>query len=287
MSISIKKFAIIPALLICLSGCRSGSAIDEENTLSSDLSFSSDELVQSEAQKDLSETVSDKSTSPNGEVLGRIDNGNETALTVILRDDHIYDFWFSNGTEESLILSSAVINGGFRKSNIGGKDFLIVYEKVIGHAYPADIVTIIDEKPEIISAINYETEYMGLFYSPSGEIVCVRGEGVSIGSHNVIPYYWNNEAVDFVPCAVKEIGLDELKALDTQNVVEDLNNVVSVYQRDNGLVHVNYNVSDNTSLNALITASRTYVQTESGLRKYDFDKDAAYGLFLECLQIAE
>lgn len=287
MSISIKKFAIIPALLICLSGCKSVSAIDEENSPASGLSFSSDDIVQSEAQMDLSETVSDKPTLPNGEVLGRIEGSNETALTVFLRNDHIYDFWFSNGTEASLILSSVVLNGGFRKSNIGGKDFLIVYEQVIGHAYPADIVTIIDEKPEIISAIDYETEYPGLFYSPLGEIVCVRGEGVSIGSHNVIPYYWNDEAVDFVPYAVKEIGLDELKALDTQNVVEDLNNVVSVYQRDNGLVHVNYNVSDNTSLNALITASRTYVQTESGLRKYDFDNDAAYGFFLECLQITE
>lgn len=288
MDNSTKKFAIIfLALLMCLSGCKSGRAIDEENTPASGLSFSSDDIVQSEAQRDLSETVSDKPASPNGEVLGRIEGSSETALTVILRDDHTYDFWFSNGAEESLILSSAVLNGGFRKSNIGGKDFLIVYEQVIGHAYPADIVTIIDEKPEIISAINYETEYSGLFYSPSDEIVCVRGEGVSIGSHNVIPYYWNDEAVDFVPYAVKEIGLDELKALDTQNVVENLNDVVSVYQRDNGLVHVNYNVSDNTSLNALITASRTYVQTESGLRKYDFDKDAAYGLFLECLQIAE
>ena len=115
----------------------------------------------------------------------------------------------------------------------------------------------------------------------------MRGEGVSIGSHNVIPYYWNDEAADFVPYAVKEIGLDEFKALDTQNVVEDLNNVVSVFRRDNGLVHVNYNLSDDTSLNTLITASRTYVQTESGLRKYDFDKDASYGFFLECLQITE
>lgn len=287
MSISIKKLAIIPALLICLSGCKSVSAIDEENTLSSDLSFSSDDLVQSEAQKDLSETVSDKPASPSGEILGRIEGSSETALTVILRDDNIYDFWFSNGTEESLILSHTVINGGFHKSNIGGKDFLIVYEQVIGHAYPADIVAIIDEKPEIISAINYEAEYQGLFYSPFGEIVCMRGEGVSIGSHNVIPYYWNDEAVDFVPYAVKEIGLDELKALDTQNVVEDTNNIGSVYRRDNGLVHVNYNVSDDTSLNALITASRTYVQTESGLRNYDFDNDAEYGFFLECLQITE
>ncbi len=295
MGNSLKKFAIVfLAFLMCLSGCKNNGAIVEENALSSDseaefsdLSYSSDNIVQSEAQEDLSETVSDKPTSPNGEVLGGIDNGNEASLTVILRDEHIYDFWFSDGTKESLILSSNVLNGGFRKSNIDGKDFLIVYEQVIGHAYPADIVTIIDEKPEIISAINYETDYSGLFYSPSGEIVCVRGEGISIGSHNVIPYYWNDEAVDFVPYAVKEIGLDELKALDTQNVVEDLNNVVSVYQRDNGLVHVNYNVSENTSLNALITASRTYVQTESGLRKYDFDKDAAYGLFLECLQIAE
>lgn len=299
MGNSLKKFAIVfLALLMCLSGCKNNGAIVEENALSSDseaefsdLSYSSDNIVQSEAPKDLSETVSDKPTSPNGEVLGRIEGSNKTLLTVILRDDHIYDFWFSDGTEESLILSSDVLNGGFRKSNIGGKDFLIVYGQVIGHAYPADIVTIIDEKPEIISAINYETEYSGLFYSPFGEIVCMRGEGVSIGSHNVIPYYWNDEAVDFVPYAVKEISLDELKALDTQNVVEDLNDVVSVYQRDNGLVHVNYNVSDNAASNALATASRTYIYSDSGaeagLRKYDFDTDAAYGFFLECLQITE
>lgn len=270
-----------PGTLIQGSDNSNGSSIQESSSPQNSLSTN---LANSE-----NTSLPDQVQTSGCEVLGRIDNGNEASLTVTLRDDSIYDFWFSDGTEESLILSSPVLIGGFCKSNIGGKDFLIVYEHVIGHAYPADIVTIIDEKPEIISALNYETEYSGLFYSPSGDIVCMRGEGVSIGSHNVIPYYWNEETVNFVPYAVKEIGLDELKALDTQNVVENPNNITSVYRRDNGLVHVNYNVSDNAVENA--TASETYVYsdvgTETGLRKYDFDNDAAYGFFLECLQITE
>lgn len=303
MSNSFEKFAIaFLALPICLSGCKNKSAIVEENAHSSKseiessaLLYSSDNIVQSEpihigsneAQENLSETAFKKSAQLNGKILGIIDSGNGTALAVILHDEYVYDYWFFDGTDEELILSSADPHMGFRQKNIGGRDFLIVYEQVIGHAYPADIAAIIDEKPKVLSAIDSETEYTGLFYSPFGEIVCMRGEGVSIGAHNVIPYYWNDEAVDFVPYAVKEIGLEELKALDPLNAVEDINNISSAYQRDNGLVHVNYNVPDDTSLNDLITTSRTYVRTEMGLRKYDFDNDAEYGFFLECLPIIE
>ena len=91
----------------------------------------------------------------------------------------------------------------------------------------------------------------------------MRGDGVSIGSHNVIPYYWNDESSDFVPYEVREISTEKLKALDSQHAVEDIGNISSVYQRDNELVHVNYFVPEETESDALITASRTYVLTRT------------------------
>lgn len=300
---SIKTIAVILlGLVICMSGCSNRSTIDEVNistldsdTESSDLSYSDKNTVQgktvviksNEAQKELSEIIFKKSAELSGKTLGIIDRGSQTALAVILHDEYIYDYWFFNGTEENLILSSTISNAGFRQKNICGEDFLIVYEKVVGHAHPADIAAIIDGKPEILSVIDYETEYSGLFYSPSGEIVCMRGMGVSIGSHNVIPYYWNDEAGDFVPYNVKKICPEELKVLDSQNLVEDIDNISSVYQRDNGLVHINYIVSEDMASDASTTASRTYVQTEAGLREYDIDYDAGYGFFLECFPITE
>ncbi len=204
-----------------------------------------------------------------------------------MHDNNVYDYWFFDGTEESLILSSSVGNAGFRKKTFCGEDFLIVYDDIIGHAYPANIAAIIDGKPKILSVIDYESEYSGLFYSPLGEIVCMRGDGVSIGSHNVIPYYWNDESSDFVPYEVREISTEKLKALDSQHAVEDIGNISSVYQRDNELVHMNYFVPEETEPDALITASRTYVLTRTGLRGYDYNNDATYGFFLECLPVTE
>lgn len=175
----------------------------------------------------------------------------------------------------------------FAKKKFNGEDFLIVCEKMVGYAYPANIVTILDGKPKILSVIDYETEYKELFYSPFGKIVCMRGNGISIGSHNVIPYYWNGESGDFVPYAIKEIGVEDLRALDTQGIVERIDDIGSVYQRDNGLIHVNYLVPEDMVSNNSITVSKTYVQAEKGLRIFDFENDASYGFFLECLSITE
>lgn len=52
-------------------------------------------------------------------------------------------------------------------------------------------------------------------------------------------------------------------------------------------MHVNYHASYDLTLNPLETVSKTYVQTEAGLREYDFDIDAAYGFFMECLLVTE
>lgn len=248
-----------------------------------------DSLASSEAEKnDLLMQIERKAAELGGETLGIIDNGFGAAIAVILHDKAVYDYWFFNEGEESLVLTSTVYNGIFSQKTFDGESFLIVSAQVIGHAYPSDIAAIIDGKPKILSVIEDEsTEYSGLFYSPQGEIVCMRGDGISIGAHNVIPYYWNKEAEEFLPYAVKEITAEELNAFDSQNVVENIDNMISIYRRDNGLVHVNYYASDDLALNTLETVSKTYVQTEAGLREYDFDIDAAYGFFMECLLVIE
>lgn len=246
-------------------------------------SFASNET----GENDLLMRIERKAAELNGETLGIINNDFGAAIAVIVHDSAVYDYWFFDGGEESLILTSTVYNGSFTQKNFDGESFLIVYEQVIGHAYPSDIVALTD-KPIILSAIEHEsTEYSGLFYSPHGEIVCMRGDGVSIGAHNVIPYYWNKEAEEFLPCAIKEITVEELKAVDFQNVVENIDNIISIYRRDNGLVHINYFASEDLTPNALETVSKTYVQTETGLREYDFEIDDAYGFFMECLLVTE
>ena len=58
-----------------------------------------------------------------------------------------------------------------------------------------------------------------------------------------------------------------------------------MYQRDNGLVHIKYIVCEDMALDASTTASMTYVQTEAGLRAYDFDHDANYGFFGNVFQL--
>lgn len=223
-----------------------------------------------------------------GEVLEIFDKETETAIKAILYyDNNVCDYYFFDGISENLIFSSSVFNSGMCKKTFSGKDFLIIYEKVIGNAYPANIVTIIDGKLEFLSLIDNESkEYSKLYYSPFGEIICTRGNGISIGSHNVIPYYWSNEASDFFPYAIQEISLDELKTLDFQNVVEDIGSINTIYQRDNGLVHINYLIPEGKTSNSTII-SRTYVQTKTGLREYDYDVDASYGFYLECFPVTE
>ena len=84
-----------------------------------------------------------------------------------------------------------------------------------------------------------------------------------------------------------KIGLDELKSMDTDSIVENTEEITSVYKRDNGLIHVNYADVINADMNSSITASKTYIQTENGLRNYDFEKDQGYGFFLEKLSVNE
>lgn len=280
----LKSVLLLSILIVSLAGCAKYTNVDDI-----DVSVNNSSLASNEAEKnDLLMQIERKAAELGSEALGIIDNGFGAAIAVILHDGNVYDYWFFDGGEESLFLTSTVYNGSFSQKTFDGESFLIVSAQVIGHAYPSDIAAIIGGKPKILSVIEDESiEYSGLFYSPRGEIVCMRGDGISIGAHNVIPYYWNKETEEFLPYAVKEITAEELNAVDSQNVVENIDNIISIYRRDNGLVHVNYHASDDLALNPLEMVSKTYVQTEAGLREYDFDIDAAYGFFMECLSVTE
>lgn len=294
MRLNNRFFKILPYILsfALLGSCVPAPVVQskfEETAIASDESRMYTQFESNETEKrDLLTAIEQKADEINGETLGVVHGKSETAIAVILHDSVVYDFWFFDTTEESLILTSTVYNGEFCKKIFNGENFLIVSETIIGHAYPANIVAMIDGQPKILSAIEYnDAEYSGLFYSKYGEIVCMRGDGISIGTHNVIPYYWNAEKNEFLPYKANEITIDEAKALDSQSVIENFNDIISIYRRDNGLVHVNYRGSDDLMPNVLRTVSATYVQTETGLRKYDFETDAAYGLFLEYLPVNE
>ena len=122
---------------MCLSACQSSSMIDESNNsildsdtnvivksefeklfTESDKSYESADIESNDVKKEFSESVEPKAYQPKGETSGIIDKGSEAAISVILHDNNVYDYWFFDGTEESLILSSSVGNAGFCKKNI-------------------------------------------------------------------------------------------------------------------------------------------------------------------------
>lgn len=207
------------------------------------------------------------------------------------------DIWLIKRTGTELLLSLP------RSQNLTGvtmhveddKQFLIVYEKgVMGRGYPATILTIKDTQPLVLSQYDPNMELMPpLFYLPNADLVCVRGYGLTIGSNSVIPYHWDGN--DFVPYRLRRISVSELKALDTDNVVINANGAVSIYRRENGLVHVNYlemsevQEAQNDAYTAPPIASRTYVYEDGKLRAYDYDseKDTKYGFFPEVLPVTD
>lgn len=272
-----KKFlALSLSLLIYLSAFGCASTTNE--------SLISDEIV---AEYDMQLTIQNKATDIDGDVLEyEIDESNN-ALAVILHDDISYDYWYFTADSEKLILTTQLHMSHCVKHIENGETFLIVYETIMGGAFPANIVTLVNGKPVVVSEYTDGDDFPTLYYENDADIICVRGNGISSGTVNVIPYYWNNETSIFEAYSLQEISMDELKEMDSENVVEDIDNIISVYQRNNGLVHVNYADINEANINSSTIASRTYVITESNLRKYDFETDRHYGFFINYLSVSE
>ena len=248
------------------------------------------ELERNQSEQNISEIIENKATEINGKIAEYeiIDEENKTALALICHDNNIHDYWYFNGDSKELILSSKLNMSGYLKYEENGAVSIIAYENIVGGACPANIVAIADEKPVVLSTYSVGSETMPeLYYNPFGNIICMRGNGVSSGSVNKIPYYWDEKSNSFLPYALHKIGIDELKSMDTDSIVENTEEITSVYKRDNGLIHVNYADVINADINSSITASKTYIQTENGLRNYDFEKDQGYGFFLEKLSVNE
>lgn len=268
------------------------SEIDKEtaNKIIFQYSPINNELERNQSGQNISEIIENKATEINGKIAEYeiIDEENKTALALICHDNNIHDYWYFNGDSKELILSSKLNMSGYLKYEENGAVSIIAYENIVGGACPANIVAIADEKPVVLSTYSVGSETMPeLYYNPFGNIICMRGNGVSSGSVNKIPYYWDEKSNSFLPYALHKIGIDELKSMDTDSIVENTEEITSVYKRDNGLIHVNYADVINADINSSITASKTYIQTENGLRNYDFEKDQGYGFFLEKLSVNE
>ena len=162
---------------------------------------------------------------------------------------------------------------------------LIVYQSVVGRGVPANIVTLVNGIPVISSSYTEEGELPPLYYSESGDIVCMRGNGLSIGAANVIPYYWDAKTSEFMAYSLHKIIINDLKTIDADNVVKDINKAISIYKRDNGLIHVNYADIKEADINSTTIASRTYVMSENKLREYNSETDEHYGYFIEFLSV--
>ena len=172
-----------------------------------------------------------------------------------------------------------------------GEEFLIIYfAGAVGRGYPATIITMKDDELVILSEYDPDdAEYNGLFYYPAYDLIGERGVGISAGCNNFIPYHFNGEA--FVPYRLHEIRKEYLHELDTDKVVPDLYSAVSVFFRENGLIHVNYRdmsecedvcMGDNSP-----TASLTFVYENGNLRRYDQEHEAQYGSYIEKLPVID
>ena len=109
-----------------------------------------------------------------------------------------------------------------------GISFLVLFENIVGGAMPASIVTLQNDEPLILSKYDGKA-FPQLWWCPYGEMICKRGNGVSAGSVNVIPYHWDKDSNDFIPYKLTEITKDELRKLDIQSVVPDIAGKTDLY----------------------------------------------------------
>lgn len=239
-------------------------------------------VVESDIRSNTSETgtlpIEDNFEAPAKNIISQINYGNKASLSVF-KTDNIIDVLYIKDETECNVISHTMFSDNYivQKHSERNQDFLIIAEPIIGAAYPATIVTLIDDKPIVLSELdNFDDneKYIGLFYCVDGDLICERGDSVSVGATNIIPYYWNNSTNKFCSYELSQINIDELYELDKDEIVSDKNDIESIYKRSNGLVHVNYK-------KAGMEYSQTYVFENEKLRPYNFDTDFRYGFFLE------
>ncbi len=215
--------------------------------------------------------------------ISQIDYDNKISLSVFAIDN-LVEVRYIKDEAESTVISHTMFADNYivKRYSENNQEFLIIAEPIIGAAYPATIITIVNDNPIILSDLedfDDNEKYRGLFYCIEGDLICDRGQSVSVGATNIIPYYWNSNTNDFHSYELSLISIDELDELDKDEIVLNKDDIDSVYKRSNGLIHVNYKEPDTEY-------SRTYVFENGKLRPYNFDTDFKYGFFLEDFVIA-
>lgn len=266
---------------------------DKDNTQDSfyqDSNSHSEHLISTNVYGEI-ESMANKT---NSTILEYIVSNERFALAALLNEEKNIEFWFFDCCENDKLLTVTTdLEPHCIKYTDYGKEFLIVCDFAPGEAMPASIVTITNNEPIILSEYNtvdsndFSSE---LYYSQSGNIVCMRGNGISAGSVNIIPYHWCDEMNNFCPYDFYEISKEQAKKYDNNDIICNLNDAISIYQRGNGLIHVNYLRTNEFSMDLYDStqlASATYVITQMGLKEYDFIEDASYGFFLQQLPVLE
>ncbi|MBO6230884.1 MAG: hypothetical protein J6O50_09985 [Ruminiclostridium sp.] len=226
------------------------------------------------------------------EYIADSERGIVLAAVSALGNDTGYDIYrFSENTEEHLFTVPRNNLTRIARYTENGADFLIIYMAgAVGRGYPATVITIRDGEPVILSEYDPDdAEYTGLFYYPAYDLIGDRGVGISAGANSFIPYHWDGES--FVPYRLHEIRKEYLKKLDADKVVPDIYSAVSVFFRENGLIHVNYRemsecedvrIGDNSPI-----ASRTFVYENGKLRKYDQESEELLGFYIGKLPVTD
>lgn len=200
------------------------------------------------------------------------------------------DIWrFTDKTEELVMPFCGMLSDTYGIHSENGVDSLVICGYSPGMANPATVLSLIDGEAVVFSEYKGDIDSGDLLWyckKNGADLICRKGNGVSMGSYNIIPYYLDVSDNKYKPYGLTEISVDEAKALDKNGVITDIDKAVSAYRRDNGLVHINYDNVTEADFGEEHIASRTFVAENGCLRPYE-DGDLKCGFFLQALTVTE
>lgn len=279
-------------VLICISLFCSGCSGEMNKNLSTATEVST---IQFEASDETVENVllSTKLNELNGTLLVSFNYGN--GIDVILAaiaygTAPSVEIWrFTDNMEELVMQFHGMLSNVYGMHSENGINSLVICNYSQGLANPATILSMIDGEVVVFSEYKGDTDSTDLLWycnKNGADLICRKGNGISMGSYNIIPYYLDVSDNKYKPYDLTKISVDEAKALDKNSVITDMDKVVSAYKRDNGLVHINYDNVTEADFGEEHIASRTFVAENGCLRPYE-DGDIKYGFFLQALTVTE
>ncbi|MDE7192483.1 MAG: hypothetical protein K2O14_00800 [Oscillospiraceae bacterium] len=137
----------------------------------------------------------------------------------------------------------------------GGQHFVSISTDIaMGLGVPTVCMTVRDNIPVQVgntAELNINDQNRHTIFTVLGGIPYVRDCGPTAGTNNLYPLYW--DGAEFRIYETSPSDMDFVRNADIKNIVPELENVINVLVRSNGLLHINY------------YADHTDIPTESGI----------------------